>query len=527
MGKAERVTQLTVRQPNPINPLCKGASSPLIFFGGIKLILGLWLRPCCRRTTESRGRCWSRDRRVPLPVDPHAARRAVIHSMRKNGKELYEREINSIIGRAPHDTLPPALQSTPLAAIRRKLAAGEPVCARCLGGSVTLGAKLAADDTPFPAQFFRLVGGAYPHAAHDFDSFGGGGFGSKFYGSCICSYVPTNCDLVVLDVAVNDITGSDAVRQRQLERAVGSLLAPPLNVTAILLMNWINREDIDKQGSSSSFPLRNARIAAQVASGLGAASLDMRPLVMLSPSANTTGRFWAADGRHPSADGHALISRALARAVLGARREAHGRHAGAAAASLRRAAAGGSARQYSSLCFVGERLGELVEGPAPAGWSMANEGVAGRPKWGFVSRTLGASLALRLDRHQTASAVRAWGNRTIRHDASAPVLKLFNFKNDVFFVELGYLASYGNYGEFHVACLPKATCRCKKAMPWWPFPNVRTRMENARASVWGSTVAKVQGGIRCLAELQVVVTTRNSSKVKILGVNLHPFNFPF
>ena len=76
-------------------------------------------------------------------------------------------------------------------------------------------------------------------------------------------------------------------------------------------------------------------------------------------------------------------------------------------------------------------------------------------------------------------------------------------------------------------CLPISRCRCRKVADWWPFPKVRTRSEGMHASIWGSTIAKVQGGRSCLDELEVILTTRNASKVKILGLNLHPFNFAF
>ena len=418
------------------------------------------------------------------------------------------------------------LKNTRLAAVRRKLAAGAPVCIRSIGGSVTLGAKLAPDDTPFPAELFRLLNATYPHAAHDFDSFGGGGFGSKFYSSCLDSYVPSGCDLVIFDVAVNDITGSDAMRRQQLERVVGASIGPPLNVSAVLVANWYVR---DGQGSATAYPKRNAIIAREVARDFGIASLDLIDYVTLFPL-NTTAHFWASDGRHPSADGHRLIARAIARTVLGTRPEPRRQHADAYPQALARRPPGSSsvAPRYSSLCFIGARLAQVVAGAIPAGWRMVDEGAANQPKWGLVSHTLGASMALTLNRQGvTQNAVLEWGNRTIRHGAAEPVQRLFGFTNDVFFIELGYLASYGDYGEFRVSCLPKASCRCKKAMPWWPFPTVRTRMENARASVWGSTIAKVQGGVKCLESLQVVITSRSASKVKLLGLNLHPFNFPF
>ena len=106
-----------------------------------------------------------------------------------------EHVINGLLSRAADDSLPLVRQNSRLAAVRRKLVAGAPVCIRCIGGSVTLGAKLAPEDTPFPAELFRLLNTTYPHPAHDFDSFGGGGFGSKFYSSCLDSYVPVDVTL--------------------------------------------------------------------------------------------------------------------------------------------------------------------------------------------------------------------------------------------------------------------------------------------------------------------------------------------
>ena len=106
-------------------------------------------------------------------------------------------------------------------------------------------------------------------------------------------------------------------------------------------------------------------------------------------------------------------------------------------------------------------------------------------------------------------------------------------------LELGYLQSYGNWGDFTVGCahptMPR--CECVAAHPWGcspkmpseqlkdcrrglEFPFVQSRIER-HVSVWGSTTFELRGGPGCLGELEVRVTSSSEAKVKVIGLKCH------
>lgn len=380
------------------------------------------------------------------------------------------RETNALLFRSTNAPFSIPTPSARLKRLQQRWSAGSSTCIRSLGGSVTIGARLAPGEAPFPALLFSLLRGAYPQH-HDCDSFGSGGFGSKFYLSCVDAYVPVGCDLVVLDVAVNDISGTEKARHLALDAVVRNLLEPPLSVGGIILMNWYNLWD-----SPGSKPFRNAGIAEKVAEANGVSTLSMRDWVTLSPR-NDSSRFWAADSKHPSQLGHMLIAHALAltlfhgsaasstpgsaSAVAGSTIEGSASDGASGGASdsasdgasggdvgARRVAIGSARGQVTkaatvrspSICYTGIRLTDLFVQPLPAGWSLLNEGSRAHSKWGIVAREKGARLRLRLMQNSTREAVGRWADVNIRSGVQK-VVKVWEWTNNLFFMELGYLQS--------------------------------------------------------------------------------------
>jgi len=84
----------------------------------------------------------------------------------------------------------------------------------------------------------------------------------------------------------------------------------------------------------------------------------------------------------------------------------------------------GNYQSLSSKCFVGEAFKEEAVVGKPASWEWVNESKTPRPKWGFVAKTPGAVLKIKVNTTASTGA------------AEHPVL-----------VQLGYLKSYEHMGK--------------------------------------------------------------------------------
>lgn len=77
------------------------------------------------------------------------------------------------------------------------LAAGRPVTAVVVGGSVARGAGSSRPDRAFPARFFQFLNASWPHPGHTFLNKAVGGTTSGLFATCAEALVPPDTDLVV------------------------------------------------------------------------------------------------------------------------------------------------------------------------------------------------------------------------------------------------------------------------------------------------------------------------------------------
>ena len=292
--------------------------------------------------------------------------------------------------------------------------------------------------------------------------------------------------------------------------------------------------------------------------------------------------FLSGDGFHPSYLGHQLIGKLLALQLLpehqGPRRVrplgVRGGELPSNLATRRLPPQNAIASQpppsdaQISLCFSGLRLAELPrvvttpprdlstrsahanscgftsnatrDPPTSAdpacGWSLVEEGHDGRRTWGLTSwhttvhsaieaSPLGVTLTLPLNTGRGATEVTRAAMATW---VSAARLG----SQPAFWVELLYMLSHGPLnGVLHLECHPVSACVCvphplRNGM--LPFPDVDTRNDTLRATIWAHTVFEVRGtnggdAAHCVKHFALLARPRtgHGRKVRVLGVRLH------
>ncbi|KAL1507520.1 hypothetical protein AB1Y20_007144 [Prymnesium parvum] len=392
-----------------------------------------------------------------------------------------------------------------------------PFRVRCLGGSVTSGSGSASRappglaPLPFPDVLHEEIRRLAPRRRTDVQAYGVSGVGSRYHAACLRPLVPPQTELVVLDVSLNDF-GAYSSRARTYAGLLHTLLYG-LRVGAVLTLNW---RDLPAR---STIGEDNARLAAALARNLSSAAVlsVWRELDEARVSLEGRRPLWAEDNRHPSWRGHQLIGKLIALLLLQA----------ISTAPPPRQSGGDSSdaalffSPLNSTCVVGAPLAALGEG-----WRWVDESKDGRHRWGFVAHhTPGANLSLHAGR-----ASQLTGIAGLRPTANV-------------WLELCYLQSYGDWGEFLVGCHHSSPrCECQPAWPWGcspnlspaalkdcrrglEFPRVQSRIDR-NFSVWSSTTFILRGGPSCLADLTVRVTALTAAKVKVTGLKIHPFD-PF
>jgi len=287
----------------------------------------------------------------------------------------------------------------------------------------------------------------------------------------------------------------------------------------------------------------NWGIAAKAARTLANVS-SVRPF-QLAESRHVN--FWDAAGLHPSYFGHRMTGLYLAlllacagddrfsTAIEQARSTAPTRHQAVALESRRRP---------RSACFTGAMLAS-VAWPGD-GWNFTDEGHA---KWGYVGRSAHGSLVVfdapqstleQGDRPHAHKSFNASIGAAVRNPVARTKLHEFAITSTTsranltsFWVELCYLQSYGaEYGQMILSC---GHCECSMIRGWWSFPVVNTRDPATEASVTASTVfvasctnqALLSKGFRLVIRQNTTGPAgrgSTGSKVKVLGVKLHPSN---
>ena len=424
-----------------------------------------------------------------------------------------------------------------LVSFRRKAASH--VRVRVLGGSLTYG-SYACEGLPgydgglskicnkhaywqVLFQHLRRRGGNHDVAAH-----GGGGFGSKYYGSCLEELVPLETDLVIIDVSINDIDGPRTAREKAFLFMISQLFSR--GVRAIVSLCWRMDKPVAMKQRSMKRVYRiqdeNCAMASKLANRDARVSVLSYPNFLTSAckdvpmQANTLKRpFWSADRLHAGHLGHAMMGTLLTLLLMRDTPRAHGHRL---PLETKEPTLLASRHGSGSVCFLGERLRDVVAS-AGDGWAWTDEG---RGKWGYVftrrapplSNMHTQKLMLAIGQSMVARPKLDDWIGQVRRESSGSTVNIM--------AEVGYLQSYGeDYGAFHIDCMP---CRCWPGASWFPFPDVTTRNDGARHSVWESTLFFLQCRASDLDALQLgihynrtVVPSANGSKVKILGLKLH------
>ena len=408
--------------------------------------------------------------------------------------------------------------------------ASSPFRVRCVGGSITDGSGSTFDmpaggvAQPFPEVLAAELQHMAPHRRPDVQKYGTSGFGSRYHGSCISSVVPNGTDLVILDVSLTDM-GYMPSRSRNYAGLVSTLL-DRLHVGTVLTLNWRDHTQRSTVGDE------NALIAVALSRQLPSTAVltVWREMDAIGLTRQDRKHLWAGDGRHPSYQGHQLIGKLIASLLLEAVEAPP-----APPPPLGVSGRNGSRRSptiqtgMDSTCIVGEGLAALapsVPSTADAAhgdtWRWVDESKEGRHRWGFVAhRRPGANLSLYPSR----------AGKVLTGSSLGP--------SALMWLELGYLQSYGDWGEFTVSCAHPtlARCTCEAAQPWpcrpslkpatladcrrgLEYPRVQSRIER-NVSIWGSTTFMLRGGPSCLTALEVRVTALAKGKVKVIGLKVH------
>ena len=415
-----------------------------------------------------------------------------------------------------------------------RLRAGLPTTVSVVGGSVSQGTGASpASTNSFPRVLERVLRSYFPHTPITVNVFAYSGTGTRYWAACPDALVSNQTHLVVLDVSVNDYTGSMQTRESMLLGFVSQLLARmPGEAGAAINMNWRSsgwkglKENkgrwIDWRAVAKG--LENSRNSVKVMPQVGGVSLDVPKMfghLQIGADAMLA-RYYASDGRHPNNNGHELIGTALANLV----RDAvvpppHARH--------QRVDVSAVLVSDHALCTRAEGLHAFITDWG--GWELVDEAKGEEHRWGLVSLKSKQVLTLTLtsaDGSGGSAALAKWTSGLAR-DASI----VANQESPFIWAELDFLKSYGDWGGFDVSCPSACTCLDKgklgagwlnneKTNPNFAglFPHINTK-HDAHVSIRGTTMFRIEGpAAACFNELKLRITATSDAKVKILGLNL-------
>ncbi|KAF8069512.1 ASAT1 [Scenedesmus sp. PABB004] len=369
--------------------------------------------------------------------------------------------------------------------VLRDLSAGRPVKLAVLGGSISWGSAVERGEADWLSLVAARLRAAFPAANVAARNGAVPATPSGWMSLCLEQHLDADADLVFVEYAVNDGHTASAAKRRTFERLLRKVLAQPRRPAVVLVqLPTVGQAFARGHPRKVGFDATVEDAYAALASYYDLPSLSMRGAAWRLAELHHHRMNWTHyygqgyDFVHVLEQGHALVADmamfglqaaalGLALHPMGATDDAElaaplpppmfeGARAGAAggsgqqqqrppappaAARARRvptpARRAGNWEEVNLLCVHGKAFEGAVS--SSRGWAMVNEGDAFKPKFGFVTRQVGAELVIPLS-----------VNATRRGGGGAGGGRLA--------VQLAYLRSHAGMGTAVVRCAGGCAC---------------------------------------------------------------------